>query len=43
MGSIIVEEIERGKKINQIRIKDVLHISKLQANLFSVNNLYQII
>ena len=38
MGSIIVEAIVKGK-INQIRIKNVLHVSKLHANLLSVSKL----
>jgi hypothetical protein len=37
MGSIVVEAILEGK-INQIHIKDVFHVSKLYANLFSVSN-----
>ena len=36
MGFIVVEAILEDK-INQSRTKDVFHISKLQANLFSVN------
>lgn len=38
MESIVVEVIVRGK-INQIRIKDVLYMPKLQANLVSVSKL----
>ena len=38
MGSIIVEAIVEGK-INQIRIKVVLHVSRLYTNLFSMNKL----
>ena len=36
MGSIIVKAILEGK-INQICIRDVLHVSKLQANLLSMS------
>ena len=36
MGSIVMETIMKGK-INCIRIKDVLHVSKLHADLLLVN------
>ena len=38
MESIVVEAILEGK-INQIHIKDMLHVSKLHANLLSVSKL----
>lgn len=36
MGSIVMEVIMKSKA-NRIRIKDVLHVPKLQANFFSIN------
>ena len=38
MRSIVTETILKGK-INQIRIKDVFHVSKLHVNLLSVSKL----
>ena len=38
MGSIVKEAIVKAK-INQIRVKDVLHVFELQSNLLSVGKL----
>jgi hypothetical protein len=38
MGSILVEVMMKGQ-IRRIRIKDVLHVPNLHANLLSVSNI----
>jgi hypothetical protein len=38
MGSILVEVMVKGR-IGRIRIKDVLHVPKLHANLLSVSKI----